>query len=121
MTTVVYRVLAMALDGAATLKCEVDKQTFVPRDGDSIDLTGTRGIEAVVQNVNYDPVNKLVTVYAEVNFDRNNHKIDHVVASVTDNGWTLEGDVTYHCDNKPCDNGPCGRRVCDGRGPCGMR
>lgn len=131
MVTVVYNVRVVTADGTADLELEKTKETFVPREGDSLHVTtcvkrpDENEIEAVVQDVSYDPVQEVVTVYAETDLDlRDGHKIDCIVESAQEDGWELEEAIEYHgcckglcpcdvaggtekCDKSECKNGTC--------------
>ncbi len=113
MVTVVYKVRVVTADGTVDLELEKNKETFVPREGDSLHVTtcvqraDDNEIGAVVQDVEYDPIQEVVTVYAETDLDlRDGYKVDCIVESAQEDGWELDGDIDYHGCCKglcPCD------------------
>ncbi len=119
MVTVVYKALVVTHDGTAKLELEVEKQIFVPREGESVHITtcvkradDEADIEGVVQDVTFDPVQEVATVFIETDLDlRDGHKIDCIVESAEGDGWVLEDTVDYHgCCKGLC---PCETKGAD--------
>lgn len=123
MVTVVYKARIVAADGTADLELEAERQFFVPREGDAVAVTtcvskpDNNEVQAVVQEVVYDPVLEVATVFAETDLDlREGWGIDCIVQGALQDGWVIYGDVEYHGCCKglcPCDVKGDSEPLCD--------
>lgn len=123
---VVYKVKVVTADGEANLELDLNKQTFVPREDDTLHVTTCVGcgddgdVEADVTEVLYDPLAEQVTVFASTDLDlKDGHKIDCIVQAAKADGWELDGDVDYYgcCEKGYCKKElelPCDKKNCEG-------
>ncbi len=103
MITVEYRIRVTAADGYVNLEMEKDKQVFVPRVDDTIDVVDVvqkpdnNTVYADVVEVIYDVTNETVIVHAETGLDLSRWvKIDQIVESALADGWTICGGIQMH-------------------------
>lgn len=133
MILVVYKLFVVTADGRACLVLEKDKQTFIPRVDDTIFLTSLcnrledPNIEADVTEVDFDPVQEVATVFAATDLDLSDgFKIDEIVTSAVEDGWSVYGEVEYHGGCKgvcgdlaaKCDPATCAKPECQGGAFC---